>query len=229
MSRRQAANWHQTESKMHKIKAMALVRCYCTMLLVCLVIACCCPILGAEQPAPPSIKEFLSQHGLACCVEPITRKGGWFQAGGAVDAVSDLGYLTDDIISRLPLPRVKKNILEALASQARDEASKAKEATRLELTDQRRREAWTRNWVEYVLAALETMLRGFMLGFGMSFIYETLILNQDFYTAVEDLKPRVLRAAFRAVALGSAVAVTLHGASMLVPFALRSRWVADRP
>ena len=205
------------------------VRCYCTMLLVCLAIACCCPVLGVELPAPPSIDEFLSQHGLACCVEPITRKGGWFQAGGAVDAVSDLRYLTDDIISRLPLPRVKKNILEALASQARDEASKAKEATRLELTDQRRREAWTRNWVEYVLAALETMLRGFMLGFGMSFIYETLILNQDFYTAVEDLKPRVHRAAFRAVALGSAVAVTLHGASMLVPFALRSRWVADRP
>ena len=199
------------------------------MFLVCFAIACC--PAGAEQPAAPpapaarpSIAEFLSQHGLACCVDPITRKGSWFQAGGSVDAVSDLGYLTDEIISRLPLPQVKRNILEALASQARDEASKAHEAARLELSEQRRREVWTWNWVEYTLAASETMLRGFMLGFGLSFIYETLILNQDFYIAVEDLKPRVHRATVRAIALGGAVAVTMQGASILVPFALRSRW-----
>jgi len=137
-----------------------------------------------------------------------------------VDSLSDLRYLTDDIIARLPIPQVKRNILKALASRARDEA-------RSEFADKRKRDAYTRNWLENALAASETISRGFMLGFGLSFIYETLILNPDFYNAVEDLKPRVHRAAFRATVLGFAVAVTMHGASMFVPFSIRSRWVMD--
>ena len=48
--------------------------------------------------------------------------------------------------------------------------------------------------VATLLASLETLSRGFMLGFGISFIYETLLLNRDFYKAEEDLTPRVKRA-----------------------------------
>ena len=74
---------------------------------------------------------------------------------------------------------------------------------------------------------LGTMARagGFMLGFGVSFIYETLLLNRDFYAAESDLAARVRRASFRALVLGCATAVTMHGSAIIVPHWLRHNWL----
>ena len=181
---------------------------------------------GGPIAAPTALAEFLEQQGLGCCADVITRRNGWLRAGGAVDAPGDLHHLTDDIIKRLPIPRVKQNILTALAAKAREDAERRRRDEARDEADRRRREAWTRHWFENLLAAAETISRGFTLGFGLSFIYETLILSTDFYTAVEDLGARVHRAAFRAAVLGLAVAVTTHGASIFVPFSIRNTWVS---
>ena len=178
--------------------------------------------------SPTALAEFLEQKGLGCCIDVITRRNGWLCAGGAVDAPGDLHYLTDDIIKRLPIPKVKQNILTALATDARDEAERRRREDVRDEADRRRREAWTRHWFENLLAAAETISRGFTLGFGLSFIYETLVLSTDFYTAVEDLGARVQLAIFRAAVLGLAVAVTAHGASLFVPFSIRNTWVSGR-
>ena len=79
--------------------------------------------------------------------------------------------------------------------------------------------------VATLLASLETLSRGFMLGFGISFIYETLLLNRDFYKAEEDLTPRVKRATLRAAVLGCATAVTMHGSAIFLPRSLRHNWL----
>merc|ERR1711907_907423 len=98
-------------------------------------------------------------------------------------------------IAKLPIPPVKRERLQRLASQARDRAARDR-------SEQSRRESWTLHWMENLLAALETLSRGFFLGFGLSFIYETLVLNRDFYNASDDLAARVKRASLRAAALG---------------------------
>ena len=64
-----------------------------------------------------------------------------------------------------------------------------------------------------------------MLGFGISFIYETLVLSKDFYQATDELTPRVIRASFRASVLGFAVALTLCGGSIIIPNRLRHGWL----
>lgn len=64
-----------------------------------------------------------------------------------------------------------------------------------------------------------------MLGFGISFIYETLILSKDFYQATDELTPRVLRTTIRASVLGLAVALTLCGGSIVIPNRLRHGWL----
>ena len=109
--------------------------------------------------------------------------------------------------------------MKALAARERDNARRTR-------AEERRRESWTRHWLENTLSALETLSRGFTLGFGASFIFETLFLNRDFYTASEDLAVRIRRAAVRASALGSAVAVTMHGSAIVVPHAWRTMWLA---
>mmetsp|Transcript_45174 Transcript_45174/g.118573 ORF Transcript_45174/g.118573 Transcript_45174/m.118573 type:complete len:143 (-) Transcript_45174:444-872(-) len=108
--------------------------------------------------------------------------------------------------------------LKSLASQHRQRLQRDRQ-------EERSRESWTRHWLENFLAAFETLSRGFMLGFGLSFIYETLLLNRDFYVEVEKLTPRITRAAFRASALGVAVAVTMHGSAIVIPHSWRSSWM----
>ena len=120
---------------------------------------------------------------------------------------------------------MKANILKALASTER-------ERWRFEHEQRERDRRSTHGWrlllsdlFSSALAALETLSRGFTLGFGCSFIFESLLLNRDFYYAEEDLKPRVRRATFRAAVLGLALAVMLHGGSMFLPHALRYKWL----
>jgi len=177
----------------------------------------------AAAPTPPRIDEFLAGAGLACCVDVITTKGG-------VDAPDDIRFLTNDLIQRLKLPPVKQNILMGLAADARERVQRDRERARESETrahrDRMRRESWTRHWFENLLAALETMVRGFTLGFGLSFVYETVLLNRDFYTAVDDLHARVQRAALRAAVLGGAVATVMNGVSLFVPYRVRDRWVS---
>lgn len=177
------------------------------------------PDSGYVTPSDVTCKEYLVLEGLACCTDVIMRKSGWFTSGGGVDQVSDIRFLTDDLITRLPIPRVKQNVLRSLASKSR-------ERERRHAAHERRKEGWTHFWLENMLAAADTLARGFMLGFGLSFIYESLLLNRDFYTAADDLAPRVRRASFRAAALGAAVALTMHGASMFVPHMVRHSWLA---
>jgi hypothetical protein len=176
----------------------------------------------AAAPTPPRIDEFLAGAGLACCVDVITK--------GGVDAPDDIRFLTNDLIQRLKLPPVKQNILMGLAADARERVQRDRERARESETrahrDRMRRESWTRHWFENLLAALETMVRGFTLGFGLSFVYETVLLNRDFYTAVDDLHARVQRAALRAAVLGGAVATVMNGVSLFVPYRVRDRWVS---
>ena len=176
---------------------------------------------GAAASSPsPDVREHLASVGLACCVDAITRRGGWFTSGGGVDATSDLKYLDDDLISRLPLPHVKQNILKSVAASQREDAWRQR-------ADDKRREGWTRHWLENALAAIETMSRGFALGFGLSYLFETLFLDRSFYLSKdEELVPRLRRAAFRASALGVAVAVTIHGLAIVVPHSWRQSWLA---
>lgn len=165
-----------------------------------------------ETAPTQTLAEFLAGEGLACCVDVITTKGG-------VDTPDDVRFLSDDLIQGLRMPPVKQAILKRLALDARERAQRAHR-------DRLRREAWTRHWFENLLAAMETLVRGFTLGFGLSFIYETLLLNRDFYTAVDDLYARVQRAAFRAAVLGCAVATAMNGVSMFIPYRVRDSWVS---
>ena len=178
--------------------------------------------LGASPntiSAAPDVKEYLAAEGLACCTNVVMRPSGWLQRGGGVDAIGDLKYLSDADVESLQMPRVKQNILKALASRDRNRAKRYRQ-------EEERRDGWIRNWLENLLAALETCSRGFMLGFGMSFVYESLLLNRDFYTATDDLGPRVRRAALRAAILGGATAAVLHGSALLIPHWLRYTWLA---
>ena len=40
------------------------------------------------------------------CIEVLTRRSSWFSAGAGVDAQSDLPFMTDEQIARLPIPQV---------------------------------------------------------------------------------------------------------------------------
>ena len=181
---------------------------------------------ATNQPTPDLVS-FLEQEGLGCCVDQITQTGGgWMRKGSSgVDQTRDIRFLTDEIIDRMHIPPVKANILKSLAQRFRYAAHLEAERKQRDYDDQKRRESWTRNWFDNALAAAETLMRGFMLGFGLSFIYETLFLNSDFYTEVHDLTPRVQRASFRAVVLGTAVACTMHGSSIFVPYSWRDKWI----
>ena len=176
-------------------------------------------LVTASSPPTVDLREYLASEGLACCVEVLTRRSSWTQSGGGVDDVGDLPFLTDEQIGRLPMPQVKQNILKALAARERDGA-------RRQRAHERQRAGWLEGWLENTLSALETLTRGFTLGFGSSFIFESLFLNRDFYTASEDLSVRIRRAAIRASALGGAVAVTMHGSAIIVPHAWRHVWLA---
>ena len=169
---------------------------------------------SASASAIDDARTFLADNGLASCTDAILRKPGWWTTGAGVDSISDLKYLSDDQIDKRPMPQVKRTILKSLAGEAREQrrADRAAQAT----LGQR---------LESLLAALETMLRGFMLGFGASFIYECMWLNRDFYSAEGDLDARVRRAAFRAAVLGCATAVTMHGMAIVVPHSLRHKWL----
>ena len=176
-------------------------------------------VATADPSAILGAKDFLADAGLGCCADVIMRKGGWFESGAGVDSVSDLRYLSDEMIGRLPIPQVKRNLLASLASRQRENVKRARQ-------QETRREGWTHHWLENTLAATECLMRGFMLGAGVSFIYETLLLNRDFYVEQEKLLPRVQRAAYRAATLGVAVAVTMHGSAIVVPHSWRSSWLA---
>ena len=158
------------------------------------------------------VKEHLADHGLRCCIDVILRRSTWTSYGGGVDSIDDIRHLTEGQVVRLPMPQVKREILIALANQHRRE-------------HKQRATGW-RDWLSACSAAVETLLRGFALGFGLSFIYETLMLNRDFYQSSEDLCPRIHRASLRAAVLGIAVAVTMYGAAIIVPHSLRHHWLA---
>jgi multidrug efflux pump subunit AcrA (membrane-fusion protein) len=172
-------------------------------------------VAGADSGALPSdVKQYLYDNGLECCVAQIMSKPSWWSAGTGLDSLSDLRFLGDREIDRLPIPEVKRTILRTLAGEAREER-------RVERAQYMR----SSERVATLLASLETLSRGFMLGFGISFIYETLLLNRDFYKAEEDLTPRVKRATLRAAVLGCATAVTMHGFAIFLPHSLRHNWL----
>ena len=177
----------------------------------------------AVVPAFPStspaftLHEFLADHGLECCIDVITRRPTWLRSGGSIDTYGDLRFLEAAQIDSLPLPPIKLNILRELASEGREQARRQK-------ARQRKKEEQS-GW-PFVFATCDTLLRGFMLGFGLSFMYETLILNRDFYQATDDLMPRVQRASVRGSVLGTATAMVLVGSAFLVPHGLRYRWLA---
>jgi len=168
---------------------------------------------GGEAPAA-EIVSFLQDNGLECCVAQITRKQGWWSSGTGIDSPRDLRFLGDREIALMPIPEVKKTILKTLAGEAREQrrAERAQQTRSSEL-------------LGMLLASLETMSRGFMLGFGVSFIYETLLLNRDFYAAEADLTARVKRATVRAAVLGCATAVTMHGSAIFLPHWMRHTWL----
>lgn len=160
-------------------------------------------------------RTFLADHGLECCIDPIMRNPSFLAGGAGVDSPDDVRFLSDEQIAKLPIPEVKRTILMALASEARER----RRATRAQEGRQGER-------VSMIFASLETMLRGFMLGAGLSFIYETLLLNRDFYQAEADLAPRVKRAAFRSLVLGGATALAMHGSAIVIPHWMRHVWLA---
>lgn len=170
--------------------------------------------VSGSSPVPTDLKTYLSDNGLECCIAAITRQNSWWSVGAGIDSPSDMRFLSDSHIDRLPMPDVKRNILKTLAGEAREDA-RAERAQRARLGDM----------VSTFIASAETISRGFMLGFGVSFIYETLLLNRDFYAAESDLAARVRRASFRALVLGCATAVTMHGSAIIVPHWLRHNWL----
>lgn len=174
--------------------------------------------LVAPSTPEPDVKDYLVSHGLACCVDVLMRESGWLQRGGGIDSIGDVQYLTDPIIGRLPIPSVKKEALMQMARYDRERARRRQ-------SDEQRRGGWLDNWLLHALAALETLLRGFALGFGMSFIYESLVRGFIYDADDEQLVSAMKRAAMRAMALGFAVAVTLHGSAIIVPHAWRSLWL----
>lgn len=176
------------------------------------------PIALASSPESSttmSVREWLADQGLSCCIDTIIRKPTWFRTGGSVDAVTDVRYLTDEMVDALDMPQVKRNILKGLASEEREKAAVRR---RQSARDQEGRYA-------FLYATLDTLFRGFMLGFGTSFIYETLILSRDYYQAEEDLMKRTSRAGLRAAVLGLAVALVMSGGSIFVPNSLRHGWL----
>ena len=84
------------------------------------------------------------------------RTGGSVKAQAGMDTPADVRFMSDDIISMLPMPALKKNILKLLA------------------LEERRRSTRAMDWLENAIAACDTLLRGFMIGFGASFMYETI-------------------------------------------------------
>ena len=75
---------------------------------------------AATRPFSVPVRQYLADNGLACCTDAILRKPGWWTTGAGVDSISDLKYLSDDQIDKLPMPQVKRNILKSLAGEARE-------------------------------------------------------------------------------------------------------------
>ena len=82
----------------------------------------------AAEPAAAlptlTLREYLNENGLSCCIDVITRNSGWFQTGGALDSISDVSFLTEEVIDVLPMPTLKRNILKQLSSQERELSSR---------------------------------------------------------------------------------------------------------
>jgi len=73
-------------------------------------------VAGADSGALPSdVKQYLYDNGLECCVAQIMSKPSWWSAGTGLDSLSDLRFLGDREIDRLPIPEVKRTILRTLA------------------------------------------------------------------------------------------------------------------
>merc|ERR1719152_214243 len=126
--------------------------------LLLVVLSCATWIEATDSKGTLDVKDFLSAEGLACCIDVIVRRSGWWRRGAAVDMISDLRFLTEAQIATLPMPAVKRNILSALASKERQRAFE--------------REGWFRGFLSSFFAGREVATRGFMLGSGFSFIYE---------------------------------------------------------
>lgn len=166
---------------------------------------------------PPDVEmqltpaQFLADRGLGCCHQKIIRHFG-------IDAISDISLLSERDIDGLWIPPVKRTLLKEVS---RDERLQRRRAH-----DERHRSSrWQRQLLDTLCATAETLIRGFMLGFGLSVVYEVLYASSTFYQASDDLPERVRFAALRAAVVGSAVALVLTGSAIIVPMSVRSRWM----
>lgn len=168
--------------------------------------ALCEPIVAE----PTTLKGLLAAHGLEAYDAKIKALG--------VDTPADVEFLRDADIDSLWMPVVKRNVLKKLAL--------AKKVRRQqEQTNASRGARWQTKLLGDVVSTLETLLRGFFLGFGLSTVYEMLVVSKDFYTAMEDVGQRVRRAALRACVLGTATALVLVGSAIVIPSPLRASWM----
>ena len=157
-----------------------------------------------------TLKDYLGDYGLAEYADKIKTKG--------VDTPSDLEWLSEHDIDSLWIPVVKRTILKDIAN-----VKKAQRRTERKAEQQAQR--WHMRLFADLVTTVETLIRGFFLGFGLSAVYEMLFVNKEFYTATEDVVPRVKRAALRACVLGLAVALIMVGSAIIVPSSLRGDWM----
>ena len=162
-----------------------------------------------------SLTDYLADHGLSDYSVRLKEIG--------VEAVGDIAFLSDrDIDSLWRLPVVKRNVLRELSGEMKRERH-----------EERRSEARANRWHKKLLgdiaSTIETLLRGFFLGFGLSTAYDCLVVSRDFYTSQEDLVPRVRKVALRASVLGVAVALCMVGSAIVLPTSVRSMWMQDAP
>jgi Fe2+ transport system protein FeoA len=151
------------------------------------------------------LRDRLSEFGLAKSAQCVLKH---------CDSLSDMIYMSERQMRECGKVPVKVAKLQFFVSQLQEEAQEARSAK----TSASRR--WEFLWVA-VLATIENFLRGFMLGCGFSFLFETLYFSNDFYAATDDLAFRVKNAALRAVVIGIFAAFASIGLAMFVPRGIR--------
>lgn len=130
------------------------------------------------------------------------------------DSLSDLIYINDRQINTCAKVPVKiarlKKLREDLSDESQSERKTRNQASRFRL-----------DLLMSLLATVENFWRGFMLGCGGSFLYETLVFSSDFYAATDDLGARIKNAGYRALVIGLFAAFAAIGMAMFVPRGLR--------